>query len=144
MGKIKAKSFCLMRNGERILVYRSYDPAKDEYFWRPLGGSIEFGERSHEAAIREMLEETGHRVENPKLLGVYENIFEYDGKPGHEIVFLYDAAFADRSVYDQQELPCYEHGNDRHFTAEWKSLEEIKRLREPLYPEGLEKALPRT
>ncbi len=137
MNSIRPKAFCLMRNGDRILVYRSYDSVKNEYFWRPLGGSIEFGEHSRDAAAREMLEETGIEIEAAELLGVFENIFEYDGRPAHEIIFVYDAKFQDPTLYKRVELACYEHGNDRHFTANWKTIEEIASLREPLYPTGL-------
>ena len=118
-------------------MYRSYDSVKKEWFWRPLGGSIEFGEYSNEGARREMLEETGKAIEDVTLLSVVENIFECDGMPGHEIVFIYDAKFSDRSLYDLPVLHCYEHGNDRHFTALWKTVAEVEELGEPLYPESL-------
>ncbi|WP_252317914.1 MULTISPECIES: hypothetical protein [Symbiopectobacterium] len=35
------------------------------------------------------------------MLGVSENIFEYNGKPGHEIVFVYEGQFADKAFYQR-------------------------------------------
>jgi hypothetical protein len=46
-------------------------------------------------------EELAFEIGDPVQLGVLENRFEYRGKPGLEIVFVFDASFADRSAYDK-------------------------------------------
>ena len=60
---------------------------------------MEFGERAAQTAIRELREEIGAEIENVRYLATLESIFERAGQPGHQIVFLFDADFADRSHY---------------------------------------------
>ncbi len=62
--------------GEVLLVRHTYSPG-----WLLPGGGVERGEITEEAAVREVLEETGVRVSEPlKLSGVYNNdaIFKGD------------------------------------------------------------------
>ncbi|WP_460164643.1 NUDIX domain-containing protein [Pseudomonas sp. S2_F03] len=52
---------------------------------------MEFGETSAQAIVREVQEELGLAITDVRLLGTLENIFTYAGRPGHEIVQVYDA-----------------------------------------------------
>jgi 8-oxo-dGTP pyrophosphatase MutT (NUDIX family) len=122
--KIRAIALCLFSFGDRILVSESADIVEGDRYCRPLGGGIEFGESSATAMQREIREEIGGEIENLQLLGVIENRFIHEGKPGHEIVFLYDAEFIDRTFYQQPVLHCHEH--DREFVARWQSLTDIQ------------------
>lgn len=135
--RIRPIVLCLFRKGERILVSDAFDSAKGEYFCRPLGGGIEFGEHSRDAMLREIREETGAEVLNLRLLGVIENLFTYEGEPGHELVFVYDAEFADKSLYERGEVQGYESGIDKHFVASWRTPEENERRGVRLVPEPL-------
>lgn len=101
-------AICVFRHGTRILVAQGYDAEKDEYFFRPIGGEVEFGELAAEAIRREVREELGVEIEGIHRLGLLENLFSYNGKPGHEIVIVFDASFVDRSLYDADELPIHE------------------------------------
>lgn len=56
---------------------------------RPPGGGIEFRESAEAAVAREFAEELGWRIVRPRLLETCENLFEHDGRPGHEIVFIF-------------------------------------------------------
>jgi ADP-ribose pyrophosphatase YjhB (NUDIX family) len=67
---------------------------KRETFYRPLGGGVEFGESAADAVRRELVEETGVSARGVRHLATVENIFVHDGKPGHEVVFLFDVALA--------------------------------------------------
>jgi ADP-ribose pyrophosphatase YjhB (NUDIX family) len=87
--------------------------------------------------LREIREEINLEIENLELVEVMENIFVYEGKQGHEIVFVYDAEFVDKSWYDQEELAYYESSITTKFTAKWMSLVEIKQQNIRLVPEGL-------
>ena len=44
MNQIRPVALCVFHHDKRILVFEGYDKAKDEIFYRPLGGGIEFGE----------------------------------------------------------------------------------------------------
>ena len=136
--RIRTKALCVFRNGEKILVYERYDPAKGKRFYRPIGGGIDFGELSREAMVREVREELSADVTDVRFLGVLENVFTYVGRRGHEIVLMYDARFEDESFYEQPSLEAYEKSNDRHFEATWKSLAYFRSADSPpLYPNGL-------
>ena len=135
--RIRPIVICLFSNGDRILVSEAYDSSKGDYFCRPLGGGIEFGEHSRDAMLREIREEIGAEVEKLELVGVLENIFIYEGAQGHEIVFVYDAEFKDRRMYERGEIEGYEVEIDAEFVARWQSPEEIKLKNIRLVPEGL-------
>ena len=85
-----------------LLVSEHADPAGAP-FHRPLGGHVEFGEYALDTVNREFEEEIGQRLTGVRLLGVLENIFQWDGATQHEIVFMFAAAFADQSAYEIQE-----------------------------------------
>jgi len=136
-GKIRPIVLCLFRYEDRFLVSRGYDSVKRDYFYRPLGGGIEFGESSRDAIIREIREELSAEIENVILLGTIENIFTLEGKPGHEIVMVYDATFVNSSLYEQNTIIGYEHGIRSTFVAEWRSFGDLQHKACRLVPEGL-------
>ena len=120
-----------------MLVHEGYDPVKDQHFYRPLGGGIEFGEQSRDTAIREMQEELGAEICNLRYLGTLENIFTYDGTPGHEIVLIYDADFTDPAMYKQDAPQAVEIDGSPIKTV-WLDLDSPETDgTPPLYPEGL-------
>jgi predicted enzyme related to lactoylglutathione lyase/ADP-ribose pyrophosphatase YjhB (NUDIX family) len=123
------------REDGRILVAPGFDHVKQQRFYRPLGGGIEFGERAEDAARREILEELGAAIDGPTLLGTFENIFTYRGQQGHELIWLYEARFADASFYEREVVEADESG--AKFEAHWVALDVFERGDAPLYPEGL-------
>ena len=68
----------------QILLHKFFDPVKNETFYRPLGGGIEFQESGKIAVEREILEEIDKKFKVTGLVATFENIFVYEGKPGHE------------------------------------------------------------
>ena len=139
MGKkprIRPLSICLFRRGDRILVHEGDDPVKGIRFARPLGGGIDFGETSRDAVIREVREELGAEITAVEFVCMMESIYIYLGKPGHELVFVYDARFVDENLYEQAVLEVTE--GKRKFEARWRSLDERKAANILLVPEGLE------
>lgn len=82
-----------------------------------------------------MWEEVGAKIKNLTYIGMIENIFEYDGKPGHEIVLVYEADFADSLLYEIQSITCRD--DDGLFIASWRPIIEFDLKKAPLYPEGL-------
>jgi ADP-ribose pyrophosphatase YjhB (NUDIX family) len=135
-GQIRALALGIFRKGDEILVFEGHDPSRQQTYYRPLGGAIEFGEYGHQALAREMQEELGLVVENLRYLGLGENIFTYDRQPGHEIVLLYEGEFADKSIYDQQQMLGQEDDGSL-FKAVWMPLEFFRGGHAPLYPDGL-------
>jgi ADP-ribose pyrophosphatase YjhB (NUDIX family) len=97
--QIRAIALAVVRRGDEILVFEGWDETKQETFYRPLGGGIEFGEPAAEAVRRELREELGVELSNVTLLGVLENIFTAFGRPGHEIAFVYSADVVDPAIY---------------------------------------------
>ena len=87
--RIRPIALCVFRRGDEILVFEGYDKVDEEVFFRPLGGGIEPGEHSEEAAVREIREELGSEITGLRYWGVTENIYTYNGRPGHAIAFLY-------------------------------------------------------
>jgi ADP-ribose pyrophosphatase YjhB (NUDIX family) len=133
--KVRPVAICVCRDGDRILVAEYYDRKKKQVFHRPLGGTIEFGERGEEAVRRELKEELGAELEAVRFLGALENIFLYEGRRGHELVLVYDGKFSDPAFYKLDELVGDEFGES--FKVVWKHLEEFGSGKPPLYPEGL-------
>jgi 8-oxo-dGTP pyrophosphatase MutT (NUDIX family) len=133
--RIRPIAICVCRDEDRILVAEGYDSVKRETFYRPLGGTIEFGERGEEAVRREFLEEIGAELLNIKYLGMLENIFTCEGARGHEIVLVYDGSLAERSLYDKDFIQGDELGMP--FKAYWKCLGEFSPGMPPVYPDGL-------
>jgi 8-oxo-dGTP pyrophosphatase MutT (NUDIX family) len=133
--RIRPIAICIFSNNGRILVAEGYDAVKQQTFYRPLGGSIEFGERGEETIRRELKEELGAEVVNLKYLGMAENIFVYQGKSGHEIVLMYDGEFVDKGLYERAMLEGNEFGQP--FKAVWKGLDEFGPEKAPLYPDEL-------
>jgi ADP-ribose pyrophosphatase YjhB (NUDIX family) len=138
--RIRPIAICVVRNGDRILVEHGFGSVKDEHFCRPLGGAIEFGERAIDAIRREFHEELGADLTNLRLVYVMENLFQYEGEHGHEIVFIFEACFQDPRLNEQEESTI-EESNVRG-RASWVSLVELKATDRSLYPEGLLDVLP--
>jgi ADP-ribose pyrophosphatase len=61
---------------KRILLIRQYRHATRQYMWELVAGRIDAGEQPKEAALREMIEETGYRV---KKLRVFLDVFPTPG-----------------------------------------------------------------
>jgi 8-oxo-dGTP pyrophosphatase MutT (NUDIX family) len=135
MNSIRIIAICVFRNGDKILVLEGYDPVKQQTFYRPLGGGIEFGETSRETVHREMMEELNAEVADLKYLGTLENIFVFNGRSGHEIVQIYDGRLVNPELYEQAEMSGFEAGAGT-FKVLWKCLDEFNQ-QTPLYPTGL-------
>jgi len=66
-----------------VLLLLGHDPARPSaLYWFTIGGGVETGEAVEEAAVREMYEETGIRVEPSQLVGPFhrgEHTFSFAG-----------------------------------------------------------------
>ncbi len=134
--KIRPIAISIFRHQNRILVLEAYDHVKKETFYRPLGGGIEFGEHSSTALEREIKEEIGAEICNLSFIGSIENIFECNGKPGHEIVQVYEGEFVDPVFYQRDSFPGFE-DDGSEFKVVWKDIKFFEDGQAPLYPTGL-------
>lgn len=137
MNKIRPIAICVFRHHDCILVAEGYDPVKKQTFYRPLGGGIEFGEYSEQTIRRELLEEIGAEVGELKYLGTLENIYVFNGTPGHEIVQVYDGLLKEAHLYDQTVIVGQELDINTSFQAVWKNIHEFGEGKSILYPPGL-------
>jgi len=131
---IRPLAICVFRHEGRILLMEGFDPARQEPFYRPLGGGIEFGETGAETVRRELMEEVQAEVGEVWYLGTLENIFTFNGKPGHEIVLVYDGRFVGERLYKREVILGRD--GDLEFKAVWKRLDELG-ASPPVYPVGL-------
>ena len=136
MNQIRPVALCICRNNDRILVFEGHDPIKGETFYRPLGGGIEFGEKSEDAVRRELKEENNADLGEIRYLGTLENIFVFNGNSYHEIVLIYDGTLIESKLYDQAIITGKEANGD-DIRAMWKSLDEFEPGNLILYPDGL-------
>jgi ADP-ribose pyrophosphatase YjhB (NUDIX family) len=133
---IRVLALGVIRNGDRMLLEHGFDSVKQSRFFRPPGGGVEFSESTSAALRREFREELSAEIHEPRLLGVLENLFEYEGVPGHEIVFVFESRFVDASLNTRQTFVIEEDPN-RPIEATWLSLEDVCSTGQPLYPTGL-------
>ena len=128
--KVKAMGFFAAHG--RLLVTPSYDSVKRKPYFRLLGGHVEFGERAETTLRREMREELDTDVEVLERLDVIQNIFQYQGRDYHEIVFLHHARFLDDAITRMDELRNLEAGYDEIFR--WLPVKDVLEGERPLYP----------
>lgn len=134
--EIRPIALGLAIKNNKVLVSEGYDKIKDQTFYRCLGGGIEFLEKSDEALKREFKEEIGADITVKDFLGLEENIFTFNGKNGHELIFIYSVDVKDSDYKDEyailDEVDSY---------AVWMDIEQFKSKQEILYPETVIKYL---
>jgi ADP-ribose pyrophosphatase YjhB (NUDIX family) len=138
--KIRGKSIVIIRRDDKYLFTKCLEREHQQTYYIPVGGGIEFGERSVDAARREALEETGEEVTNLRLLDISENIFRYNAKDEHEILFTYLADFVNEHAYSSTlnaGLDC--DGNTIELL--WLTLDEATSSGATLYPPTLPEKL---
>lgn len=129
----RAKAFCLATHQGCLLVQEYH--TGDETYYRPLGGSIEIGEKSAHTVIREFKEELHTEVEITNYLGCLENIFHLDGEIGHEIIQLYSLHLLDMSLYEMEILNIQDEQTASY--AKWIPMTAFIQKEKALYPDGI-------
>lgn len=137
MSNIRSVAIALIRRDDELLLLEGFDTVKQNWFYRPPGGRIEFGEYGHETVAREFLEEMDAQLKDIRYLFTLENIFVHEGVRAHELVRVYEAAFEDKALHSMDEIECRE-DDGTEFKAKWLSpsfFTEHAEVR--LVPEGL-------
>ena len=122
-------------DGALLVGLHDLDVAGEPTFCRLLGGGVEFCERSDATVRRELLEELGVHARPLRFLGALENIFVYQGEPGHEVILNWLVEFEDPALYAVDEFVVTEGAATQ--TARWVQPAELAARGIPLYPEGI-------
>ena len=121
----------------KLLVSECFDKVKNKKFYRCLGGGIEFLEKATDALKREFKEEINIDIIVDSFLGVSENIFTFQGKKAHELVFYYKISISEEN-YKEEYVQIDENSVDK---AIWIDINEFKNGNKILYPEEIFKYL---
>jgi 8-oxo-dGTP pyrophosphatase MutT (NUDIX family) len=129
----------LVDEADRVLLIEMHDPARPDlgWYWFTPGGGREPGESEEECAVREVLEETGLRLD-PGDLGpvVHDEVIEYTFEGvlvrQHQIFFLHtvEAFGVDTGGWDAAEVRSQR-------TVRWWTPDELARTSEAVYPVNL-------
>ena len=94
-------NMCMIEDQDENVVVQIRDPKR--YSWSGAafpGGHIEEGENFSDSVIREVFEETGLTISNPRLVGTKH----WPDKEGHRyIVFLYKATEFSGTIHSTEE-----------------------------------------
>ncbi|TMW70089.1 NUDIX hydrolase [Alteribacter natronophilus] len=96
--------------------------AETDSFWALPGGRVQISERSEDALIREIQEETGMRVKTEGLLWTVENFFHYEGEAFHEIGFYYRMC---PELPLEKQKSFYGLETDRQLVFRWFPLDQL-------------------
>ena len=111
----------ILYNGDDILLQKN----KNTDYWILTGGRVKCGEDTMTAVKRETFEEVGIKIENPKLITVIENFYEYSDFKNHELLFIYKSEVKDKDLLSKQDFKVLD--NDK-ITFHWFNKKEINSL----------------
>lgn len=134
--RIRVKALAWIEDKGMLFVVKMHDSVKGDDYYRPVGGSVEFGERSHETVVREVQEELNTEIKLIAPPFIVENHFICDGEQGHEIDFLFPARFTDLTFYERNVFRLVEANGDEA-DALWIPIAECISRALRLVPEEL-------
>jgi ADP-ribose pyrophosphatase YjhB (NUDIX family) len=121
--RIRVKALAWIEDKGMLFVVKMHDSVKGDDYYRPVGGSVEFGEPSMDAVLREVREELSTEIQPIAPPFVIENHFTLEGEEGHEIVFLFPSRFLDLAFYENKLYPLTEINGD-DWDAMWVPINE--------------------
>lgn len=127
MEEVELTNMCMVCDGKGNVLVQNKKGDRMWHGWNFPGGHVEQGEFVTPSVVREIREETGLTIENPKLCGIKEFHKEQDGK--RFIVFLYVASRFSGELRSSDEGDVF-----------WYPLSELKRSKE--LADGFSEMLP--
>ena len=127
MEEVELTNMCMVCDGKGNVLVQNKKGDRTWHGWNFPGGHVEQGEFVTPSVVREIREETGLTVENPKLCGIKEFQKEQVGK--RFIVFLYVASRFSGELRSSDEGDVF-----------WYPLSELKRSKE--LADGFSEMLP--
>ena len=127
MEEVELTNMCMVCDGKGNVLVQNKKGDRTWHGWNFPGGHVEQGEFVTPSVVREIREETGLTIENPKLCGIKEFQKEQDGK--RFIVFLYVASRFSGELRSSDEGDVF-----------WHPLSELKRSKE--LADGFSEMLP--
>ena len=127
MEEVELTNMCMVCGGKGNVLVQNKKGDRTWHGWNFPGGHVEQGEFVTPSVVREIREETGLTIENPKLCGIKEFQKEQDGK--RFIVFLYVASRFSGELRSSAEGDVF-----------WYPLSELKRSKE--LADGFSEMLP--
>ena len=127
MEEVELTNMCMVCDGKGNVLVQNKKGDRTWHGWNFPGGHVEQGEFVTPSVVREIREETGLTIENPKLCGIKEFQKEQDGK--RFIVFLYVASRFSGELRSSDEGDVF-----------WYPLSELKRSKE--LADGFSEMLP--
>ena len=127
MEEVELTNMCMVCDGKGNVLVQNKKGDRTWHGWNFPGGHVEQGEFVTPSVVREIREETGLMIENPKLCGIKEFHKEQDGK--RFIVFLYVASRFSGELRSSDEGDVF-----------WYPLSELKRSKE--LADGFSEMLP--
>ena len=127
MEEVELTNMCMVCDVKGNVLVQNKKGDRTWHGWNFPGGHVEQGEFVTPSVVREIREETGLTIENPKLCGIKEFQKEQDGK--RFIVFLYVASRFSGELRSSDEGDVF-----------WYPLSELKRSKE--LADGFSEMLP--
>ncbi len=133
--RIRAVAIGLVIEQNRLLVFEGYDDTRQSFYYRPLGGEIEFGETGEQALKREFLEEINQPIDQIEYLETLENHYFLDDVQGHELVRVYRVSLVNPEAYHQDYLISESGQLPLH--TRWLDISQLAQTPERLVPKGI-------
>lgn len=127
-------TLCYVRSNGKTLMMCRDSRSEDVHYgkWNGLGGKFNPGETPEACAVREVYEESGLRIYNPRMAGVLTFPDFSHGKDWYVFVFtatIFEGKLVGSSLGDSQEQGRFqEHGSCAEGSLSWVPDEEVLKL----------------
>lgn len=133
---IQVKVIGICRYRKHLLAMEIFNDDGSLKGVRPLGGRVEFGETRDAALKREFREELGVDIATSGSWKFFENLYEHEGKLGHEFIFAMNITLLDASLYSRDVI-VFSEDSGAECEAHWYEIKALKAGETDLFPVGL-------